>query len=120
MGLFHVVRLKSMSFHARVGVLPHEAEIDQPVEVDVSVWVSRDAYTGQAGTVMDYRVLYDLVNGIMHEGHILYLEDVIERIAHRSLLLPAVTRVAVSARKINVALPGPLSYAEVSLDRSRE
>ena len=33
------VTLRGMRFHALVGVLPHEAEFAQPLEVDVSVGV---------------------------------------------------------------------------------
>ena len=36
-----VVTLKAMRFHARIGVLPHEAEIAQSIEVDASLWVRR-------------------------------------------------------------------------------
>ena len=43
-----VVTLKAMRFHARIGVLPHEAEIAQSIEVDASLWVRRkvDLWTG--------------------------------------------------------------------------
>lgn len=119
MDLFHVVTLKAMRFHTRIGVLPHEAEIAQSVEVDLSVWVARtDSAHGSEG-IVDYRELYELVARILNEGHIRYLEDLVERIAEQTLAIRAVSRVAVAVRKPHVALPGPLAHAAVSLDRSR-
>lgn len=109
-----------MRFHTHIGVLPHEAEIAQSIEVDVSVRVSRsDKAHGSAG-ILDYRALYDLVAGIVAGGHIRYLEDLAEQVAARALELDGVSGVNVKVRKPHVALPGPLMHAEVSLDRSRE
>ena len=68
---------------------------------------------------MDYRHAYNLVAGIVTGGHIPYLEDAVERIASASLALPLVRSVRVAVRKPNVALPGPLAYAEVALERRR-
>ena len=48
-----------MRFHSRVGVLAHEREHAQPIEIDVTVWRSRQG-AANADTVLDYRRLYDL------------------------------------------------------------
>jgi len=116
----YVVTLKAMRFHTHIGVLPHEAEIAQSIEVDASVWVTR--YSGSHGSegILDYRELYDLVGGIVGSGHIRYLEDLADRVATQSLELAGVTRVQVKVRKPHVALGGPLEYAEVTLDRRRD
>src|SRR2546423_12634790 len=50
-----VVTLKGMRFHARIGVLPHEAEIAQSIEVDASLWVHRSAAKITAKNIVDYR-----------------------------------------------------------------
>jgi dihydroneopterin aldolase len=104
-----VVTLKAMRFHARIGVLPHEAEIAQSIEVDAV----------SAKDIVDYRRVYDLVAEVVTNGHISFLEEVGEMIADRALQLPLVTRVRIAVRKPNVALPGPLAYAEVALERER-
>lgn len=117
MSNLHVVTLKSMAFHTRIGVLPHEAEIAQSIEVDLSVWVSRPSAAHGAEGIVDYRALYDLVADVVGAGHIHYLENLVERIAAASLGIEHVQRVRVTARKPHVAMPGPLAYAEVSLDR---
>jgi dihydroneopterin aldolase len=116
-----IVTLKAMRFHARIGVLPHEAEIAQSIEVDASLWVRRDEGRSQlsANDIIDYRRVYDLVADIVTTGHISFLEEVGQRIADRALQLPLVERVRIAVRKPNVALPGPLAYAEVALERER-
>jgi dihydroneopterin aldolase len=114
-----VVTLKAMRFHARIGVLPHEAEIAQSIEVDASLWVRRSDKQLTAKDIVDYRRVYDLVAEVVTHGHISFLEEVGERIAARALELPLVDRVRIAVRKPNVALPGPLDYAEVALVRVR-
>jgi dihydroneopterin aldolase len=114
-----VVTLKAMRFHARIGVLPHEAEIAQSIEVDASLWVKRGAARLTIKDIVDYRRVYELVAEVVTQGHTSFLEEVGERIAERALQLPLVERVRIAVRKPNVALPGPLAYAEVALERER-
>ncbi|MEO8910879.1 MAG: dihydroneopterin aldolase [Gemmatimonadaceae bacterium] len=114
-----VVTLKAMRFHARIGVLPHEAEIAQSIEVDASLWVRRTNGQLTIRDIVDYRRVYELVADVVTSGHINFLEEVGERIAERALELPLVSRVRIAVRKPNVALPGPLAYAEVALERER-
>jgi dihydroneopterin aldolase len=114
-----VVTLKAMRFHARIGVLPHEAEIAQSIEVDASLWVRRESGQLSARDIVDYRRVYDLVAEIVTTGHTNFLEEVGERIAERALSLPLVERVRIAVRKPTVAMPGPLAYAEVALERDR-
>lgn len=117
--LTDVVTLKAMRFHARIGVLPHEAEIAQSIEVDASLWVRRGGLKPTTKDIVDYRRVYDLVADVVTRGHINFLEEVGERIAERALEVPLVQRVRIAVRKPNVALPGPLAYAEVALERER-
>jgi 7,8-dihydroneopterin aldolase/epimerase/oxygenase len=114
-----VVTLKAMRFHARIGVLPHEAEIAQSIEVDASLWVRRRDGQLSARDIVDYRRVYDVVADVVTKGHISVLEEVGELIAERALELPLVAKVRIAVRKPNVALPGPLAYAEVALERER-
>lgn len=114
-----VVTLKGMRFHARIGVLPHEAEIAQSIEVDASLWVRRGGARPTAKDIVDYRRVYDMVAEVVTTGHTAFLEEVGERIAIKALELPLVQRVRIAIRKPNVALPGPLAYAEVALERER-
>jgi dihydroneopterin aldolase len=114
-----VVTLKAMRFHARIGVLPHEAEIAQSIEVDASLWVSRSGTRLTTADIVDYRRVYELVADVVTSGHTHFLEEVGERIAERALALPLVEKVRIAVRKPNVVMPGPLAYAEVALERER-
>lgn len=120
MSHFDIVTLKSMAFHTRIGVLPHEAEIAQSIEVDISVWVARPTEARGAEGIVDYRELYNLVAGVVEQGHIHYLENLAERVAQAALGISQVKRVRVAVRKPHVALPGPLAHAEVSLERAAD
>jgi dihydroneopterin aldolase len=106
-----------MRFHARVGVLPHEREHAQPIEVDVTVWHERRG-PATLPSIVDYRALYDAAARVVGANHEL-LETIGDEIADYVLAEHAVSRIRVAVRKPNVALGGPLAYAEVVVDRRR-
>ena len=109
------VTLRGMRFHALVGILPHEREARQPIEVDLTVGVA------PGESVVDYRTLYDIVAGVLAEAPIDFLEEIGERVASRVLAHhPRVRRVRVAVRKPNVSLGGPLAYAEVVIEQNAD
>jgi FolB domain-containing protein len=112
------ITLQGMRFHTLVGVLPHEQELPQPLEMDVTVWFA-DSAIGGAQTSLDYRDLYDAVAGSVAAAPIGYLEELVDRAVDATLALTSVARVRVAARKPHVAMPGPLAYAEVAIERDR-
>jgi dihydroneopterin aldolase len=112
-GELDTITLAGMSFHTRIGVLPHEREIAQPLEVDLTAWIENGA------GVVDYRKLYDAVQGATSVPEMLYLEDVAESIATGVLRHAGVFRVRIAVRKPHVALGGPLRFAEVAIVRQR-
>ena len=105
------VTLAGLQFHVRVGVLPHEREVPQPLEVDVTAWPN------PAAAVLDYRALYAAAAGAVAGEPLAYLEDVAGDVAARVLADGGVERVRVAVRKPHVAMPGPLAYAEVVVER---
>jgi dihydroneopterin aldolase len=111
------ITLRGMRFHTLVGVLPHERDVAQPLEVDVTVWLPP---MGDAAheAALDYRELYDLTADAVG-GHHGYLETMAATIASRALARDRVERVRVAVRKPHVALPGPLAFAEVVVERER-
>jgi len=119
MAFTFVVRLEAMKFHARIGILPHEAELAQPIEIDVAAWVTRDENAQGSEGVLDYRRVYGIVSAIVAADHIMYLEDLVAAVADQTLWIDGVERVVVNARKPQVAMPGPLAYAQVTLERAR-
>ena len=107
-----------MQFHPLVGILPHEQEHPQPLEVDVTVWLDSEAGAGAVG--LDYRELYDAVAGAVNARPVGYLEELVQRAAAAVTAIGTVARVRVAARKPHVALPGPLAYAEVMIEQDRD
>lgn len=108
------ITLHGMRFHTLIGILPHEQTIPQPVEIDLTVW--RDGK--DSADLLDYRTLYEIAAGGLAAGHGPYLEDVAQQVAERALGLSGVDGVRVAVRKPHVALPGPLAYAEVVVERA--
>lgn len=113
------ITLKGMRFHTRVGLLPHEQRIPQPVELDLTVWLSlrRVGETDSARNLLDYRELYHLVSETVGASHHRLLEALCEKIAARALKLRGVARVRVAARKPHAPIDGPLDFVEVVLER---
>lgn len=111
------VALRGMRFHTRVGVLPHEAEIPQPVEVDLEVAIDAAVHPPH---VVDYTALYAAVAKVMSAAHIRYLEEAAERTATAVLAVHGVVGATVAVRKPHVPLPGPVEYAEVRITRLRD
>lgn len=108
------ITLTGMQFHSLVGILDHERYTPQPIEVDLIVRVGVDT----SAPVVDYRTLYDVASRAL-ASHTGLLEEVAERIANGVLALDdriRSTRVAV--RKPQVALPGPVSFAQVAVERT--
>ena len=109
-----MISLVGMRFHVRVGILPHEREHAQPLEIDLSV-----TRAPEASGVLDYRALYALAAERMRAEPLDYLEEVATAIADRALSLDGVTHARVAVRKPHVMLDGPLAYAEIVVERAR-
>lgn len=105
------ITLRGMSFHTLIGVLPHEREHPQPLEIDLTVWLQR------AERILDYRRIYSDVRAAVDGTELFYLEELAESIASRVLAQPAVMRARVAVRKPHVAVGGPLHDVEVAIVR---
>jgi dihydroneopterin aldolase len=101
-----------MRFHVRVGVLPHERELAQPLELDLTVRLAAGV-----SDVLDYRTLYAIVRQVVEAEPLDYLEVIGTAIADRVLALPGAAHVRVAVRKPHVALGGPLAHAEVVVEQ---
>ena len=106
------IRLTGMRFHRRVGVLPHERELAQPLEVDLAVRRHLPA-----SDILDYRTLYAIVRDVLRPEPLDYLETLGDAIAARAMALPQVAWVRVAIRKPHVMLDGPLAYAEIIVEQ---
>ena len=116
------ITLRGMKFHTLVGLLPHEGKFPQPLELDVTAYLSLRA-VGEADEPrmrLDYRTLYEVVaDAVNAASHHRLLEALCERIAQSALALEGVERVRVSARKPHAPIPGPLDSVEVTIERKR-
>ncbi len=116
------ISLQGMRFHTLVGLLPHEELVPQPLELDVTVWLSlRSVGTSDSPReLMDYRDLYHVVADTVGRSHHRLLEALCEKIAQRTLELARVERVRVAARKPHAPIDGPLDCVEVVIERSSD
>ena len=116
------ITLRGMRFHTLVGLLPHEEKFPQPLELDVTVFLSLQR-VGEADSprmLLDYRSLYKLVADTVGTSHHTLLEALCEQVAQRTLTLEGVDRVQVAARKPHAPIPGPVDFVEVVIERARD
>jgi dihydroneopterin aldolase len=115
------ITLKGMRFHTLVGLLPHEEHVPQPLELDLTVWLSLQSVgeTDSPEQLVDYRDLYAAVAETVGTSPHRLLEALCEKIAARVLGEPSVGRVRVAARKPHAPIPGSLDYVEVVVDRGQ-
>jgi dihydroneopterin aldolase len=110
----HEITLRAMRFQAVVGILPHERELAQPIEIDVTARVV------EGDGIVDYRRIYEATAAVFSAGPIDFLEEVAQRVVSRLFEdHKRIASVRVAVRKPQVALGGPLAYAEVAVERAR-
>ena len=86
------ITLKGMRFHTCVGVLPHERQHPQPLELDLTAWLSLQA-VGESDSplhLLDYRDLYTVVADTVGSSPHKLLEALCEQVAERALALTGV------------------------------
>jgi dihydroneopterin aldolase len=115
------ISLRGMRFHTLVGLLPHEEKFPQPLELDVTAYLSlrQVGETDSTRMLLDYRHLYGIVAEAVGTSPHRLLEALCERIAAQVLASDGVDRVRVAARKPHAPIPGPLDYVEVVIERDR-
>lgn len=107
------VSLHGMRFHTLIGVLPHEREHPQPLEIDLTASVEPGA------PVVDYRGLYVKVREAAESPALFHIEELADSIAWRVLEDASIRHVRVTVRKPHAAVGGPISHAQVSIARER-
>ena len=115
------ITLKGMRFHTLVGLLPHEEHVAQPLELDLTVWLSlrHVGETDSPGALLDYRRLYKMVSETVGASPHRLLEALCEKVAAQALDMEPVERVRVAARKPHAPIDGPLESVEVVIERGR-
>ncbi len=115
------ISLTGMRFHTRVGLLPHEASVPQPLELDLTVWLSLKnvGESDSPSDLLDYRRLYQMVAETVGHSHHRLLEALCAKIAERALQVSPIQRVRVAARKPHAPIDGPVDHVEVVIERDR-
>jgi dihydroneopterin aldolase len=116
------IELRGLRFDAFVGVLPHEHDAAQPIEIDLDV-VCDLAPAGRSdalGDTVDYGGLCDAVEGVVSAGHVELLEALAERMAAAVLGADGrIEEVVVAVRKLRPPVTQNLSTSGVRLVRRR-
>jgi dihydroneopterin aldolase len=116
------IELRGLHVSARVGVLAHEREQPQPLEVDLDVACDLSAAGARddlADTV-DYGELCARVETVVSAGHIDLLEAVAEQMAAAVLDADGrIEAVTVAVRKLRPPVPQQLATSGVRITRTR-
>lgn len=97
--------LNGLRFNANLGILPHEINQSQPIEVDVELNQGRQPLLPQDDDithVLDYRKVRQIVIDTCTEEHINLLESMLGKLTQRLLQLPGVVGVRVRIAKLEI------------------
>lgn len=97
--------LNGLRFDANLGILPHEINQAQPIEVDVELNQGRQPLLPQDDDithVLDYRKVRQIVIDTCTEEHINLLESMLGKLTQRLLQLPGVVGVRVRIAKLEI------------------
>lgn len=105
-----------------VGVLEHEREAAQPLQVDLALDVDlADAgFSDELADTAHYGLVAERVAAVMRESKDLLLERLAHRIAEEALLVDRVEAVDVTLTKLRPPIPEDLQSCAVSIRRERK
>jgi len=115
------IRLNNMIFYAHHGYYQAERELGQKFEVDVELEAdfSKAVKSDALSDAVNYRDIFDLVNGIFSSYKFTLLETLADKIAHDILAKFPVQSIRIRVRKPQVALNGFLDNVEVEIFRTQ-
>jgi dihydroneopterin aldolase/2-amino-4-hydroxy-6-hydroxymethyldihydropteridine diphosphokinase len=115
------IELRGLRLVTIVGVLDHERQSPQPLELDIVLHVDlTDACNSdELDDTVDYGAVTELVEKIAAQHHDLLLERLAGRVAEAVLEQPRVEEVEVTVRKLRPPLPSDIATSGVHIRRSR-
>jgi dihydroneopterin aldolase len=116
------IELRGLRTMGRVGLLDHEREHDQPLEVDLDLVVDLAAAGGSddLDDTVDYGAVCDGVIATVSERHVALLEALATRVADAVLALDGrIAAVEVAVRKLRPPVPHDLATSGVRIERAR-
>ena len=114
--------LKGMRFYGRHGCLPAELELGQWFEADLELTMdlSKAAKSDDLQDTLNYAELYARVKEVVEGPSFALIEALAGRLADVCLAFDGVKKATVLLKKPQAPLGGPLDYAAVELERSRD
>jgi len=116
------IEINGLRVMTLVGVLPHEREAQQPLQVDLSLEVDlADAgYSDELADTAHYGLVAERAAAVMRESKDLLLERLAHRIAEEALLVDRVEAVEVTLTKLRPPIPEDLDTTAVRIRRDRK
>jgi len=97
--------LTGLRFKANLGILPHEINAPQPIQVDAELNLGpQDLLPSDddISNVLDYRKFRQIIINECTAEHVNLLETLIGKLSHRLMLLPGVIGVRVKIAKLEI------------------
>lgn len=97
--------LTGLRFNANLGILAHEKNAPQPIQVDAELSLGPQPlvpYDDDIGHVLDYRRVRQIIIDECTAEHVNLLESLIGKLAHRLMQLPGVLGVRVKIAKLEI------------------
>lgn len=115
--------VKGLTTLSRVGCLPVEQRVPQPIEADIALQLDlrEAAQTDSIKRALDYTRVCEVVRELLEHNRYKLLEAAAYAIATTLLTtFPQVRRVQVELRKPHPPIPIPLQWAGVRVELSRD
>ena len=104
-GVAHVLNITGLRFHANLGILAHEKNAPQPIQVDAELSLGAQPlrpHDDDIEHVLDYRKVRQIIIDECTAEHVNLLESLIGKLAQRLMLLPGVRGVRVKIAKLEI------------------
>jgi 7,8-dihydroneopterin aldolase/epimerase/oxygenase len=96
------LELTGLRFEANLGILEHEINKPQPIQVDAQLNLGTLPADDDILSVLDYRKVRQIIIDECNERHVNLLETLIGKLAHRLMQLPGVIGVRVKIAKLSI------------------
>ena len=104
-GTTQILTLTGLRFNANLGILEHERNAPQPIQVDAELNLGVQPllpHDDDIHRVLDYRKVRQIIINECRAEHVNLLETLIGKLAHRLLQLPGVKGVRVKIVKLEI------------------
>ncbi len=100
-----ILTLTGLRFHANLGILEHERNAPQPIQVDAELSLGTQRLAPRDDDilhVLDYRKVREIIIDECTAEHVNLLESLIGKLADRLMQLPGVQGVRVKIAKLEI------------------